>query len=101
MLSHFAKKVLTCCQAASGVGILDECLRAYDEVKMGHRWLYIIFRVSEDLKICVDEKGGHGESSSSRRKREDRRDYKTKKHGGDYKTKRHRRDYKTGAYRRL
>ena len=50
-----------CCQAASGVGILDECLRAYDEVKMGHRWLYIIFRVSEDLKICVDEKGGHGQ----------------------------------------
>ena len=43
------------------MGILDECLRAYDEVKMGHRWLYIIFRVSEDLKICVDEKGGHGQ----------------------------------------
>lgn len=44
---------------ASGVGIQDECLKAYDEVKMGHRWLYIIYRISDDLKICVEEKGGH------------------------------------------
>ncbi|KAL8565185.1 hypothetical protein ACOMHN_003972 [Nucella lapillus] len=44
---------------ASGVGIKDECLKAYDEVKMGHQWLYIIYRVSEDLQIIVEEKGGH------------------------------------------
>ncbi|KAK7103327.1 actophorin-like [Littorina saxatilis] len=44
---------------ASGVGILDECLRAYEEVKMGHRWLYVIYKVSENLQICVEERGGH------------------------------------------
>lgn len=45
---------------ASGVGVQDECLRVYDEVKLGHRWLYVIFRVSESLQIVVEEKGGHG-----------------------------------------
>nr|KAG5704416.1 hypothetical protein BaRGS_024271 [Batillaria attramentaria] len=45
---------------ASGVGVQDECLRVYEEVKMGHRWLYVIFKVSEDLlRIVVEEKGGH------------------------------------------
>ncbi|XP_025105311.1 actophorin-like isoform X1 [Pomacea canaliculata] len=44
---------------ASGVGVQDECLRVYDEVKLGHRWLYVIFRVSESLQIVVEEKGGH------------------------------------------
>lgn len=43
------------------MAVADECLRVYDEIKMGHRWLYIIYRVSEDLRtIIVEEKAGHG-----------------------------------------
>jgi len=45
---------------ASGVAVSDECLKVYEEVKMGHKWLYIIYRISDDLsKIVVEEKGGH------------------------------------------
>lgn len=44
---------------ASGVGVHDDCLRAYEEVKMGHRWLYVIFKVSDDLRIIVEDRGGH------------------------------------------
>uniref|UniRef100_A0A0B6Z588 ADF-H domain-containing protein n=1 Tax=Arion vulgaris TaxID=1028688 RepID=A0A0B6Z588_9EUPU len=45
---------------ASGVAVADECLRVFDEIKMGHKWLYIIYRVSEDLRnIIVEEKAGH------------------------------------------
>ncbi|XP_035828936.1 cofilin [Aplysia californica] len=45
---------------ASGVSVADECLLAFDEVQMGHRWLYIIYRISDDLKtIIVEEKAGH------------------------------------------
>ena len=47
---------------ASGVAVSDECLKVYEEVKMGHKWLYIIYRISDDLsKIVVEEKGGHGQ----------------------------------------
>lgn len=49
------------CVQASGVAVSDECIRVYDEIKMGHQWLYIIYRVSEDLRtIIVEEKAGHG-----------------------------------------
>ncbi|XP_041355163.1 cofilin-like [Gigantopelta aegis] len=44
---------------ASGVGVKDECLEAYEEIKMGHRWLYIIYRLTDDLrKVMVEEKAG-------------------------------------------
>ncbi|KAH9492708.1 cofilin [Bulinus truncatus] len=45
---------------ASGVAVADECMRVYDEIKMGHQWLYVIYRISEDLRtIIVEEKAGH------------------------------------------
>ena len=47
---------------SSGVAVSDECIKVFEEVKMKHKWLYIIFRVSDDLRsIIVEEKAGHGE----------------------------------------
>ncbi|KAK3732654.1 hypothetical protein RRG08_009335 [Elysia crispata] len=44
----------------SGVGVADECMTVFEEVKMKHKWLYIIFRISDDLShIIVEEKAGH------------------------------------------
>ncbi|KAJ8309054.1 hypothetical protein KUTeg_013928 [Tegillarca granosa] len=48
---------------ASGVAVLDECVEAFQEIKLGHKWQYIIYRLSEDLKkIIVDEKGQLGKT---------------------------------------
>lgn len=44
---------------ASGVTVCDECLKAFDEIKLGHKWRYVIYRLSDDLKrIIVEEKAG-------------------------------------------
>ena len=52
---------LIACLQASGVGVKDECLEAYEEIKMGHRWLYIIYRLTDDhRKVMVEEKAGLG-----------------------------------------
>ncbi|GFS09050.1 cofilin/actin-depolymerizing factor [Elysia marginata] len=46
--------------AASGVGVADECMQVFQEVKMKHKWLYIIYRISDDhKKIIVEEKATH------------------------------------------
>ncbi|KAK6181168.1 hypothetical protein SNE40_009088 [Patella caerulea] len=43
---------------SSGVGVTEQCIQAFHEIKMNHRWLYIIYRISDDLKnIIVDEIG--------------------------------------------
>ncbi|RUS90651.1 hypothetical protein EGW08_001551 [Elysia chlorotica] len=45
---------------SSGVAVADECMEVFDEVKMKHKWLYIIYRISDDLTtIIVEEKAGH------------------------------------------
>lgn len=37
---------------------MDECVEAFQEIKLGHKWQYVIFKLSDDLKkIVVDEKG--------------------------------------------
>ncbi|KAK3578705.1 hypothetical protein CHS0354_008563 [Potamilus streckersoni] len=42
----------------SGVTVMDECIDAFNEIKMGHQWQFIIYRLSDDLKsIVVEEKG--------------------------------------------
>ncbi|ESO90185.1 hypothetical protein LOTGIDRAFT_164500 [Lottia gigantea] len=44
---------------SSGVGVDDQCIQAFMEIKMHHRYLYIIYKVSDDLKsIVIDEIGG-------------------------------------------
>jgi cofilin len=49
-----------CSGMASGVGIDDECMHVFDEVKMGHRYLYVIYKISDDYKkIIVEERAGH------------------------------------------
>ncbi|KAL5009286.1 hypothetical protein ScPMuIL_014867 [Solemya velum] len=44
---------------ASGVAVHDECVEAFTKIKLGHKFKYIIFRLSDDLKkIIVEESGG-------------------------------------------
>ena len=43
---------------ASGVGIDDTAISTFNELKLGHTYRYIIFRVSDDnTKIIVDKTG--------------------------------------------
>lgn len=44
---------------ASGVGIAQESLNAYQEIKLRHKYRYIIFRLSPDLREVVVEKKGN------------------------------------------
>lgn len=41
---------------ASGVAIANASLEAYQEIKLGHKYKYIIYRLSPDLKEVVVEK---------------------------------------------
>lgn len=42
---------------ASGVSVDDECKTAFQEVKLGHKYRYVIFKLTDDLKqIVVDFK---------------------------------------------
>jgi cofilin len=41
---------------ASGVAVCDECKTAFQEIKLGHKYRYVIFRLSPNLKEIVVEK---------------------------------------------
>lgn len=42
---------------ASGVGVNDECIHNFNEVKLGKKYKYVIFRLSDDNReIIVDHK---------------------------------------------
>lgn len=41
---------------SSGVGVADECIEAFHEIKLGHKHKYIIFRLSSDLKQVIVHK---------------------------------------------
>ena len=38
---------------ASGVSVADECLAAYNEIKLGHKHKYIIYKLSPDLREVI------------------------------------------------
>ncbi|XP_060082463.1 uncharacterized protein LOC132561783 isoform X1 [Ylistrum balloti] len=39
----------------SGVTVKDECMKVFEEMKLGHKWKYVIFKISEDKKEIVVE----------------------------------------------
>jgi cofilin len=41
---------------ASGVAVCDECKTSFQEIKLGHKYRYVIFCLTEDLKQIVVEK---------------------------------------------
>eukprot|EP00053_Salpingoeca_punica_P003916 m.45988 g.45988 ORF g.45988 m.45988 type:complete len:142 (-) comp12494_c0_seq1:550-975(-) len=44
---------------ASGIGIADACVEAFNEIKLKHQHKFVVFRVNNDLtQIIVDEKAG-------------------------------------------
>ncbi|XP_071079366.1 actophorin-like [Haliotis cracherodii] len=46
--------------AMSGVAVNDECVTVFEHLKMGRQFLYIIYRVTDDLRtIKVEEIGSH------------------------------------------
>ncbi|XP_064600392.1 actophorin-like [Liolophura sinensis] len=48
---------------ASGVKVADECISAYQEIKLGHKWRYVIYRLSDDLRtVIVQERAGKNKS---------------------------------------
>jgi cofilin len=41
---------------ASGVAVDDDCVNIFQELKLGHKFRYLIYRLSDDLsKIIVDK----------------------------------------------
>ncbi|PIG85859.1 cofilin [Aspergillus arachidicola] len=45
---------------ASGVGVDDDCQAKFLEMKLGHKYRYVIYRLSADNKeIVVDKTGSH------------------------------------------
>ncbi|OUM63165.1 hypothetical protein PIROE2DRAFT_67416 [Piromyces sp. E2] len=44
--------------AASGVGVKDECINAFQDLKLGRKLKYIIYKISDNLKEVVVEKTG-------------------------------------------
>ncbi|XP_052057980.1 actophorin-like isoform X1 [Mytilus californianus] len=44
---------------SSGVAVCDECVRVFFEIKRDHKWQYVIYKITDDLKsIVVEERGG-------------------------------------------
>eukprot|EP01110_Echinostelium_bisporum_P013786 TRINITY_DN9939_c0_g1_i1.p1 TRINITY_DN9939_c0_g1~~TRINITY_DN9939_c0_g1_i1.p1 ORF type:complete len:145 (-),score=76.64 TRINITY_DN9939_c0_g1_i1:67-501(-) len=42
---------------SSGVAIHDECVEAYNSLKLGHQFRHVVFKISDNLKeIVVEEK---------------------------------------------
>jgi cofilin len=41
---------------ASGVRVDDDCKTAFQEVKLGHKYRYIVFKLTDDLKQIVVER---------------------------------------------
>jgi len=51
---------------ASGVGVSQECLTEYGNMKMYKAYRYVVFKLTEDLKeIKVAEKGARGEHTGT------------------------------------
>lgn len=47
---------------SSGVTVCDDCVRVFNEIKLGHKWQYVIYKLTDDLKrIIVEEKAGLSE----------------------------------------
>ncbi|ORX45795.1 hypothetical protein BCR36DRAFT_585551 [Piromyces finnis] len=44
--------------ASSGVGVKDECINAFQDLKLGRKLKYIIYKISDNLKEVVVEKTG-------------------------------------------
>jgi len=40
---------------ASGVAVNDECKTAFQDVKLGHKYRYIIYKLTDDMKTIVVE----------------------------------------------
>eukprot|EP00019_Armaparvus_languidus_P010085 CAMPEP_0168579112 /NCGR_PEP_ID=MMETSP0420-20121227/20_1 /TAXON_ID=498008 /ORGANISM="Pessonella sp." /LENGTH=143 /DNA_ID=CAMNT_0008613001 /DNA_START=41 /DNA_END=472 /DNA_ORIENTATION=- len=41
---------------ATGVGVSDDCVTKFGELKLGHKFRYIVFKMSDDLTEIVVEK---------------------------------------------
>ena len=35
---------------ASGVGVNPECMKAFTDIKLGHKYRYIVYSISKDLR---------------------------------------------------
>lgn len=40
---------------ASGVGVADGCVKAYSDLKLGHKYRYIIYCIKNCKEICVEK----------------------------------------------
>ena len=43
---------------ASGVMVTDECMTAYEDMKLKHKFKYLVFKISDDSKSIEVEKYG-------------------------------------------
>ncbi|XP_021368705.1 cofilin-like isoform X2 [Mizuhopecten yessoensis] len=42
---------------SSGVAVDDQCLQVFEEMKLGHKWSYVVYKITDDKKrIVVDTK---------------------------------------------
>merc|ERR1712232_486340 len=48
---------------ASGVGVNDECVQAFQDMKLNHKHRYIIYKLSDDLSEVEVQELGSGDSS--------------------------------------
>lgn len=47
----------------TGIGVSDECLQAFNEIKMNHKYRYVLFKISDDSTSIVIDKRGERSSS--------------------------------------
>ena len=43
------------CVQASGVQVADECKMAFQDMKLGYKYRYVVFKLTDDLKRIVVE----------------------------------------------
>lgn len=44
--------------ASSGVGVKDECIQAFQDLKLGRKLKYIVYKISDNFKEVIVEKTG-------------------------------------------
>lgn len=42
---------------ATGITVNVECSRAWDEMKIKHKFMYVTFRIQDDKEVVVDKRG--------------------------------------------
>ena len=41
------------------MAVCDDCVKVFFEIKRDHKWNYVIYKITDDLKnIVVEERGG-------------------------------------------